>query len=99
MPPYPFVPPFDPPGSEPRYEPEEDDDDGPIILTPPPEPPPAVWPDDYPPGTPEPGPPPPWWPEDHHWPLPPVEPSVIEASPPIHVWPRLPPSYEDDEDD
>ena len=81
MPPYPFVPPFDPPGSEPPYDPEEDDD-GPIILTPPPSPPPPVWPDDYPPGTPDPGPRPPWWPNDYPWPPPPEEPVVIESPPP-----------------
>ncbi len=92
LPPYPFVPPFDPPGSESPYYPEEEDD-GPIILTPPPLPPLPVWPDDYPPGSPDPGPRPPWWPDDFPWPPPPEEPVVIESPPPIHVWPRLPPDH------
>ena len=79
MPPYPFVPPFDPPGSEPPYIPagrstaedgSSDDSSN----------------DDF-------GPRPPWWPDDYDWPPRPDEPVVIETPPSPHIWPRLPPDH------
>ncbi|XZE56159.1 hypothetical protein SH139x_002242 [Planctomycetaceae bacterium SH139] len=81
LPPPPFVPPFDPPGSQTPYIPEgsstDDDSDESTI---------ASSSDDL-------GPRPDWWPEDWPWPPEPEEPVVLEAYPPIHVWPRLPPDH------
>ncbi|MEL6898208.1 MAG: hypothetical protein AAFP90_19085, partial [Planctomycetota bacterium] len=74
MPPPPFIPPFDPPGSEPPYVPPDAD------------PPEGSSTDD---DTSSLGPRPDWWPEDWPWPPEPEEPTVIEAYPPIHTWPRL----------
>ncbi|MEL7334801.1 MAG: hypothetical protein AAFN70_01130 [Planctomycetota bacterium] len=78
MPPPPFIPPFDPPGSEPPYVPPDAD------------PPEGSSTDD---DTSSLGPRPDWWPEDWPWPPEPEEPTVIEAYPPIHTWPRLPPDH------
>ncbi|TWT66686.1 hypothetical protein [Allorhodopirellula solitaria] len=89
VPPYPFVPPFNLPGSELPYE-AEDEGDEPYVFPPLPEPEPPVWPDDYPPGTPDPGPRPPWWPDDLFWPPEPEPPVIIESPLPPHLWPRLP---------
>lgn len=81
MPPYPFVPPFDPPGSEPPYLPEgsSTDDDGSS--------------DDS--SSNDIGPRPPWWPDEYDWPPLPEEPVVIESPPPLPtiIWPRLPPDH------
>ncbi len=95
LPPYRFVPPFDPPGSESSYVPDGEDDDGPWTFPPVPEPVPPVWPDDYPPGTPDPGPRPPWWLENVIWPPQPEPPVVIGSPPPLPdiIWPRLPPDH------
>ena len=84
LPPPPFVPPFDPPGSQSPYIPEgssTDDDsaEGDDSAT-------AGSSDDL-------GPRPDWWPEDWPWPPEPEEPVVLEAYPPIHTWPRLPPDH------
>lgn len=82
LPPPLFVPPLDPPGSQSPYIPEgsstdDDSDEGDDSAT-------ASSSDDL-------GPRPDWWPEDWPWPPEPEEPVVIEAVPPIHIWPRLPP--------
>jgi hypothetical protein len=84
LPPPPFVPPFDPPGSQSPYIPEgsstdDDSDEGDESAT-------ASSSDDL-------GPRPDWWPEDWPWPPEPEEPVVLEAYPPIHTWPRLPPDH------
>jgi len=83
LPPPPFVPPFDPPGSQSPYIPEgsstdDDSDEGDGSTT--------SSSEDL-------GPRPDWWPEDWPWPPEPEEPVVLEAYPPIHTWPRLPPDH------
>ncbi|TWU62001.1 hypothetical protein [Crateriforma conspicua] len=76
--PPPFIPPFDPPGSESPSLPAA------------PDPPEGSSTDDE---TSSSESRPDWWPEDWPWPPEPEEPVVIEAPPPIHTWPRLPPDH------
>ncbi|GAA4446196.1 hypothetical protein [Novipirellula rosea] len=78
MPPPPFIPPFDRPGSESPLWPAD------------PDPPEGSSTDDE---TSSSGSRPGWWPEDWPWPPEPGAPVLIEAPPPIHTWPRLPPDH------
>lgn len=83
MPPYPFVPPFDPPDEEPPYIPPDSsgaeggstgstDDEGSSSQ-----------------------PRPDWWPPDWPWPPEPDEDVEILVPPPLPniIWPRLPPDH------
>jgi hypothetical protein len=74
---YPFIPPFDPPGSS-------------LPPAPPTDPPEGSSTDDN--GSEE-EPRPPWWPEDWDWPPEPEGSTEVLVPPPRHVWPRLPPGH------